>query len=252
MGEREDGYTRATFLKKGGAAGAALVGGSMWHSPLAAAQYRGRRRRHPPIRHLVISCQENRSFDHYFGYAKQVQAGGFGPPAGYYQPDAEGGRHHPFEFTSTSTPDPAHGWRSVHRQWNDGRMDGFYLVDGENSLGFYTATQLPFYYDLFGHAALCANYFCSLLGPTWPNRFYLMSGTSGGITTNGSFGYGIFDSGRWPIILDLLEEAGVSWKIYNLGGIDERPGGRFRQCGGVLEPMGSRSADGRQPGGVPR
>jgi phospholipase C len=74
----------------------------------------------------------------------------------------------------------------------------------------YTAKELPFYYNLFEHAGLCANYFCSLLGPTWPNRFYLMSGTSGGITSNAFWGYGIFDSGRWPIILDLLDEAGVT------------------------------------------
>jgi phospholipase C len=64
-----------------------------------------------------------------------------------------------------------------------------------------------------------------VLGPTWPNRFYLMSGTSGGITTNDFWGYGIFDSGSWPIILDLLDDAGVTWKIYNLGGVDDVPSG---------------------------
>jgi phospholipase C len=63
-----------------------------------------------------------------------------------------------------------------------------------------------------------------VLGPTWPNRFYLMSGTSGGITTNGQWGYGIFDSGRWPIILDLLDEAGITWKIYSIG-TDDVPSG---------------------------
>ena len=56
-----------------------------------------------------------------------------------------------------------------------------------------------------------------MLGPTWPNRFYLMAGTSGGITTNGLWGYGIFDSSSWPIILDLLDDAEVSWKIYYIG-----------------------------------
>ena len=56
-----------------------------------------------------------------------------------------------------------------------------------------------------------------VLGPTLPNRFYLMSGTSGGITTNGKWGYGIFDSNGWPIILDLLDAAGVTWKIYYIG-----------------------------------
>jgi phospholipase C len=44
-----------------------------------------------------------------------------------------------------------------------------------------------------------------------------MSGTSGGITTNGIWGYGVFDSSSWPIILDVLDEAEVSWKIYYIG-----------------------------------
>jgi phospholipase C len=217
-----DRFTRGTFLKKGGAASAAALGGSLWASSPAPA--RGHRRQ-PPIRHLVISCQENRSFDHYFGYAPQVQAKGFGPPRGYFQPDGSGGRKVPFEFTQLSTADPAHSWSAVHQQYDGGKMDGFYVSSGEVAIGYYTARELPFYYDLFRSSGLCANYFCSLLGPTWPNRFYLMSGTSGGITTNGLWGYGIFDSGRWPIILDLLDEAGVTWKIYNLGGIDDVPSG---------------------------
>jgi phospholipase C len=109
-------------------------------------------------------------------------------------------------------------------------MDGFYTMaqsypgDGNVAMGYYTAKELPFYYSLFRNSALCANYFCSVLGPTWPNRFYLMSGTSGGITTNGQWGYGIFDSRRWPIILDLLDEQEVSWKIYSIGD-DDVPSG---------------------------
>ena len=111
----------------------------------------------------------------------------------------------------------------MHAQYNGGKMDGFYrnaalrTGDGNNAIPYYTANELPFYYSLFRNAGLCANYFCSLLGPTWPNRFYLMSGTSGGITTNGLWGYGIFDSPTWPIILDLLDDADVSWKIYYIG-----------------------------------
>ena len=173
-----------------------------------------------PIRQVMISCAENRSFDHYFGYAPQVQAAGFGPPPGYSQPDADGNPHFPFEFTSLETPDPPHDWNAVHAQWNGGAMDGFYkssaaaIGDGDAAMGYYTAAELPFYYSLLDDSALVANFFCSLLGPTWPNRFYFAAGTSGGITTNGIWGYGVFD---YPIILDLLDAAGVSWKVYNLG-----------------------------------
>ena len=93
-------------------------------------------------------------------------------------------------------------------------MDGFYTTDGINCMGYYTAGDLPFYYSLHDTSTLCTNYFCSQLGPTWPNRFYTAAGTSGGITTNGVWGYGVFD---YPIILDLLEDAHVSWKVYNIG-----------------------------------
>jgi phospholipase C len=101
-------------------------------------------------------------------------------------------------------------------------MNGFYTTDGENALGYYIERDLPFYYSLHRRFTLCVNYFCSVLGPTWPNRFYLAAGTSGGVTTNGVWGYGVLD---YPCILDLLEEAGVSWSIYNLRHFDNVPEG---------------------------
>jgi phospholipase C len=218
-----DSFTRRAFLRKTGAAAVAVAGGTLWATAPAAARARRYGKAQTPIRHVVVSCQENRSFDHYYGYAPQVQARGLGPPPGYTQPDAAGVGHAPYELTALRSPDPPHGWNDVHEQWNGGRMDGFFrnsqtqAGDGNIAIPYYAERELPFYYSLFGRGALCANYFCSLLGPTWPNRFYLMSGTSGGITTNGLWGYGIFDSASWPIILDLLDEAEVSWKIYYIG-----------------------------------
>ena len=218
----ESSFSRRAFIRKTGAAGLAVAGGTLWATAPAAARAGRYGKAQTPLRHIVISCQENRSFDHYFGYAAQVQARGFGPPPGYTLPDMAGQGHAPYELTALETPDPPHSWTAVHRQWNNGAMDGFYREAqragiADAATGYYTANELPYYYSLFGEAGLCANYFCSVLGPTWPNRFYLMSGTSGGITTNGLWGYGIFDSGSWPIILDLLDEAEISWKIYYIG-----------------------------------
>jgi phospholipase C len=221
----DDAITRGGFLKRG-AAGAGVLGGTLWAtSPAAARARKLGKRKNPKLRHLVISVQENRSFDHYFGYAPQVQRAGYGPPPGYTQPDAAGVGHAPYELVSPTSSDPPHSWSAVHAQWDNGKMDGFYKRGGAASMPYYTAKELPFYYSLFNNSGLVANYFCSVLGPTWPNRFYLMSGTSGGITNNNVWGYGVFDSGRWPIILDLLDNAGVSWKIYNIGGIDDVPSG---------------------------
>jgi phospholipase C len=208
-----DALTRGEFLKRAAVAGVTVAGGTLWATAPAAARAARVGRVETPIEHLVIACQENRSFDHYYGYAPQVQAAGFGPPGGYSQPDGQGGSVQPFEFTALSTPDIGHSWNAVHGEWDSGAMDGFYTTDGINCMGYYTASELPFYYSLFDNSALCANYHCSLLGPTWPNRFYFAAGTSGGITTNGIWGYGVFD---YPIILDLLDAAGVSWRIYNM------------------------------------
>src|SRR5713226_6210136 len=108
MSERDvfvDPLTRRSFLERTGAAGVALLGGTLWRTAPAAARARRVLKVDTPIEHLVIACQENRSFDHYYGYAPQVQAKGFGPRAGYSQPDSGGGTHDPFEFTSLSTPD---------------------------------------------------------------------------------------------------------------------------------------------------
>ncbi|MDX6471136.1 MAG: phospholipase, partial [Gaiellaceae bacterium] len=141
-------FTRGTFLKKTGAAGVAVAGGTLWSTAPAAARARRVTKAQTPIKQLIVSCQENRSFDHYFGYAPQVQARGFGPPPGYTQPDGNGGRVAPFEFTALSTPDIPHSWGAVHRQWDNGAMDGFYTTDGLDGMGYYTAAELPFYYSL--------------------------------------------------------------------------------------------------------
>jgi phospholipase C len=168
-----------------------------------AIQPRRARAADTPIEHIIIACQENRSFDHYFGYAPQVQARASGrrpASASRTRRDARPGRAVPLHGARDAGH--PHDWDSVHGQWDNGAMDGFMTHSGINAMGYYTEQELPFYYGLFEDSTLCANMFCSLLGPTWPNRFYLMAGTSGGITTNGQWGYGIFDT---PMILDLLD-----------------------------------------------
>jgi len=199
---------RRAFLKGAGLAAAAGVAAPLL--PAARARAAGAGSGSVPIQHVVVACQENRSFDHYYGFAPF--AGRFGVPAGYSQPDGQGGSVTPYHFTSLATSDIGHSWSAMHSEYDAGAMDGFFTTDGINCLGYYTAQDLRFYYSLFPDFTLCGNYFCSVMGPTYPNRFYLASGTSGGITTNGIWGFGVFD---YPIILDLLEDAGVTWKVYN-------------------------------------
>ena len=84
-----ESLTRRSFLKRAGVAGTAVLGGTLWPTAPAAARARRGLAADTPLRHVIISCQENRSFDHYFGYAPWI--GSYGPPPGWTQPDGQGG-----------------------------------------------------------------------------------------------------------------------------------------------------------------
>lgn len=164
------------------------------------------------IQHVLIACQENRTFDTYFGF--YPKAGKFGTPANIALLDKNGKTVKPHHFTTHDTTDIAHDWNIIHREYNNGKMDGFVLADGIDTLGYYNGTDIPFYYALADAFTLCGNYFSYQLGPTLPNRIALWAGTTGGITRNHRLARGSLD---WPIIIDLLEEHHISWKCYNLG-----------------------------------
>ena len=110
-----------------------------------------------PIQHVIIAVQENRAFDHYYGFNPAVVASGFGVPAGYSQPDGQGGTAYPNLLTSPITADPAHQWDNIHAEWNNGQMDGFYTTNGQLALGYYDASLLGYYYALASNFTLCAN-----------------------------------------------------------------------------------------------
>jgi phospholipase C len=54
------GISRRTFLERTGAAALAVAGGTLWRAASAAG---APAKTDTPLRHIVISCQENRSFD---------------------------------------------------------------------------------------------------------------------------------------------------------------------------------------------
>jgi len=164
-----------------------------------------------PINHVLVACQENRTFDEYFGYDSHSKP--FGIPSRYYQPDGQGGKKYPHHFLLPLTPDISHSWQSVHQEYDGGKMDGFYTTDGLSAMGYYNQKDLPYYYSIADSFALCGNYFCYQLGPTLPNRLALWTGTSGGITTNSVSGASL----DWQTIVDVLDLYNISWKCYNLG-----------------------------------
>ena len=202
------------------------------------------------IEHVVILTQENRSFDHYFGSYRGVR--GFSDQsAAFQQPDpanaasAPVGKLLPFHLDTSQanaacTHDISHDWVPQHQSWDNGAMDGFVTsrlpIDSNDavlSMGYYTRADIPYYYSLADAFTICDNYFCSVMGPTDPNRLYTMAasldpdGKNGGpilqtIVTNRAAMYGRLTYTTMP---EQLQARGISWKVYSspdetiLGGI---------------------------------
>jgi phospholipase C len=190
------------------------------------------------IEHVIIFIQENRSFDHYFGSYRGVR--GFNDASAFYrQPypantsSSPTGVLMPFHLDTTKasaacTQDIAHDWVAQHKSWNNGAMDGFlsskagngpYAV---NTMGYYTRADLQFFYSVADAFTLCDNYFCSVLGPTDPNRLYSMAasidpdGKNGGplletLFLNRPSFYGKLTYTTMP---EQLQAKKISWKVY--------------------------------------
>src|SRR5260370_39271989 len=84
-------------------------------------------------------------------------------------------------------------------------------------MSFYNKNEILFYYDLAQKFAISDRHFSSVLGPTFPNRSYLMAATSfGHLTTDDTFPP-LGSTGYKPItgtIFDLLDKYGVTWADY--------------------------------------
>ena len=193
------------------------------------------------IEHVVFLMQENRSFDHYYGTYPGVRGFDDHPRGklGNFAQAWPGGRDKtllPFHLDSASgigecTNDLDHSWPAEHSSWDHGTNAGFVSTHvqseyqgpehGVLTMGYYRRQDIPFYYALADAFTLCDNYHCSVQGPTHPNRLMALSGTidptgaAGGpvIITNGSSD--AIGSAHWDTMPEVLEDAGVSWKVYN-------------------------------------
>ncbi|MGW1075561.1 alkaline phosphatase family protein [Streptomyces sp. NPDC002537] len=218
----------------GGAAALSLLPPSVQRAIAAGPATRGSL---SDIKHVVLLMQENRSFDHYFGTLKGVR--GFADPDAlklpngrsvFYQPDAQNpaGYLLPFRLdtkksSAQAIPSTSHAWDVQHAAWNGGQMDRWLpahrKADGVNGpyvMGYHTREDIPFQFALAENFTLCDNYFCSVFGPTWPNRLYWMTGT---IDPAGTHGGPVISNDaptpyRWTTYAERLQAAGVSWRVY--------------------------------------
>jgi len=161
------------------------------------------------IDHIVVVMMENRSFDHLFGWIP----GANGKQAGLSFRDASGIPHETHhlagDFTGCGHPDPDHSYAGGRIQYDNRKMDGF-LVDTVNddyALGYYTEPDRPFYNALARHFTVCDKYFCSILGPTFPNRMFSHAAQTDRLSNT-------FTLSVLPTIWDRLALAGVSATYY--------------------------------------
>lgn len=124
-----------------------------------------------PFDHVVILMLENRSFDHFLAElpGADVRTSGVNLDShGIPIPQA-------VEQQFCADGDVNHEWEKVHAQWHFGQMDGFVVTnhDSPEPMRYFTRDQLPYFYWLAETFATSERHFSSLLGPTWPNRYFL-------------------------------------------------------------------------------
>jgi phospholipase C len=187
----------------------------------------------PQIRHIVVLMMENHSYDNYLGMLRD-RGEGF-PLDGDGRPDvANAGpagdvRAFPLPSTVQLPGVPSQSWHATHLQWGDGKLDGF-VTSAQNAqaanpkaaqgadaaavgMGYWTEGDLPFYYGLAKTFPLADHWFCSCLGPTFPNRRFLLAGTAHGLIDDSP--YDLFDYPPAGTVFDLLTEHGISWVNYH-------------------------------------
>jgi phospholipase C len=80
-------------------------------------------------------------------------------------------------------------------------------------MGYWTEEDLPFYASLARTFPLADRWFCSCLGPTFPNRRFLIAGTAHGLIDDLPFG--MVDYPDAGTIFDSLAHHGISWANYH-------------------------------------
>jgi phospholipase C len=195
-----------------GASALALAGTTLGDAASAAAEIALRQRvpRDPSqsgIDHVVVVMMENRSFDHMLGWlpgAKGRQIRKFADRNGVKHPT-----WHLDTFTGLGFNDPSHSYNGGREEFNGGACDGW-LRAGSNdifSIGYYTGDDLDFYRNAAPYWTTCDRFFASIMGPTYPNRFYMHAGQTDRRDNR-------LDLSTLPTIWDSLQAAGIDGRYY--------------------------------------
>lgn len=121
-----------------------------------------------------------------------------------------------------------HGWGATHLAWNSGQYDRWASQNGPLAMSYFTRDDIPYHFALADAFTVLDNYYCSIMGPTNPNRCYLWTGSVGNVDYLGAAGTDGFGSGpitsnglsplghylAWETLPEVLDKAGVTWRVY--------------------------------------
>lgn len=186
-----------------------------------------------PIRHVVLLMLENHSFDQMLGALQseyhELDGVDIESSSSRFNLDLSGKRV--FQAPTIEQQlerDPKHETANVLTQIanaNSGfvkdyqtNVKGNTAEDRQDIMGYYAPDFLHALYELGKNFTVCDRWFSSLPGPTWPNRFFALSGTSSGcvLMPEGILNPrpGEFTAQDQVTLFDRLTEAGKTWKIY--------------------------------------
>ncbi|HVY14565.1 MAG TPA: alkaline phosphatase family protein [Rhodopila sp.] len=185
----------------------------------------------PPIERIVVLMMENHSFDRVLGWMKQIYPGieGVDPKNPLQNPDFPPGAQHVIQAPTQARAiphDPGHDLDDVLAQLanaNQGFVADYArkypkapLSERQEVMGWYERGFLPAIHYLAESFVVCDHWFSSMPGPTWPNRFFVHSGTSLGHVDmpEGLFNPAVHVYDQ-ETLYDELDKAKVDWRIYH-------------------------------------
>lgn len=188
------------------------------------------------IKHVVVLMQENRPFDHFFGWSSDLlKVNGLkGDEYNLVDPsDPQSQRVYVDNKAEFVTPcDPSHGTPATTSKIYstasslDGTIaDNGGFVNYENKsnaatnycmvMSGFPPEKVPIITTLAQEYAIMDNFFASHPGPTWPNRMFALSATSAGSTETSAWYHNI--KGKlYPqkTFFDQIDEVELEWKLY--------------------------------------
>lgn len=148
----------------------------------------------------------------------RTNVNGFSSLAAHTNPDLNGNKVGIYKSENHEIGDIDHEWEACHEQFGNGKNDGFVKAHQKDLLrlndnleetkpiclgtttddptpvpkcgapkepmAFLNRADTPVYHQLLDEYVLCDNWFASVMGPTWPNRYYIHAASAGSRKVN--------------------------------------------------------------------